>query len=48
MGDAKRRRDANGVTDERTAREREQALKEELWRIKRHKNGRRWRIDDMG
>lgn len=39
MGDAKRRRDAKGVTDERTTREHEQALKDELWRIRRHKNG---------
>ena len=39
MGEAKRRRDAKGVTDERTEREREQALENELWRIKRHKNG---------
>lgn len=39
MGEAKRRRDANGVTDERTARERDYALKYEQWRIERQRNG---------
>ena len=39
MGDAKRRREALGVKDERTANDREQARKEELCRIERHQNG---------
>lgn len=39
MGEAKRRRDAKGVTDERTNRDRDVALKEELWRIERQRNG---------
>jgi len=39
MGEAKRRRDTNGVADERTNRDREWALKDELWRIERQRNG---------
>lgn len=39
MGEAKRRRDASGVTDERTLEQIEQARKDELWRIERQRNG---------
>lgn len=39
MGEAKRRRDKLGVQDERTSHDRKWALKEELWRIKRQRNG---------
>lgn len=39
MGEAKRRRDAAGVKDERTASDIERARQDELWRIERHKNG---------
>lgn len=40
MGEAKRRRDARGVTDERTSTEIEAARLDELRRIERHTSGR--------
>ena len=39
MGEAKRRREASGVQDERTSLDRKHALEMERWRIERQRNG---------
>lgn len=39
MGEAKRRRDANGVKDERTPEQIEDARQDELYRMQRHRDG---------